>query len=135
MKRRLIGLLVAAPMLLPAAPAFAQTAPPAPSCQFQSGFATIAGLIPNVVGNCVANQRASDPQGDAMQQTSNGLLTWSSNTNVVEFTTGTLTWVNSPYGLVLRDGATSYPWEGTTSLSPASPSIPRARRSIPGLAR
>jgi hypothetical protein len=76
----------------------------------------VAGMIPNLVGTCVSTQQVSDPQGDTMQETSNGLLTWSSATNIVEFTNGERTWVYGPYGLVMRDATTSYPWEGTTSL-------------------
>ena len=113
--KRILGLLAAAPMLLlPAAPAFAQTAPP--PCQFDVGFANLASLIPAQVGQCLAPGRASDDQGDTMQETTTGLMTWSKATNVTEFTNGTDTWVQSGYGLILRDATTSYPWEGATSL-------------------
>jgi hypothetical protein len=116
-KSRFLGLLAAAPMLLlPAAPAFAQTAPPASSCGFHFGFADLATLIPDQVGHCVADSRPSDDQGDIMQETNKGLMTWSKATNVVEFTNGARTWVSSPYGVVLRDATTSYNWEGATSL-------------------
>lgn len=108
-RRRLIGLLAAVALLLAAAPAHAQTATPG-NCQFQFGFATVASLIPNVVGSCVSDQRVSNPQGDTMQETTNGLLTWCKATNIVEFTNGQRTWVYSPYGLLLRDGTTSYDW-------------------------
>jgi hypothetical protein len=113
-RKRYLGLLGVVPWLLAALPAQAQTAP-APNCQFQFGFAEMAGLLPAQVGSCVSNQM-SDANGDAMQETSNGLLSWSKATNVVEFTNGEQTWVNSTYGLILRDGTVSYPWEGTVSL-------------------
>ena len=112
----MLGLLAAPVLLLSAAPAFAQTAPPAPGCQFHFGFETIAALIPDQVGQCAADPRASDDQGNMMQETSTGLFTWSKATNIAEFTNGSHTWVYGPYGLVLRDATTSYPWEGTTSL-------------------
>ncbi len=114
-RKRLIGLLAAVPLLLAATPAHAQTATPG-NCQFQLGFATVASLIPNLVGNCTTDQKVSNPQGDTMQETTGGLLTWTKSTNVVEFTTGQRTWVYSGYGLILRDGTTSYDWEGATSL-------------------
>lgn len=113
--RRLLGALAAIPLLLVATPAYA-AAGPNPGCQFQYGFATMVSLIPNVVGSCINDQQVSNPLGDTMQETTNGLLTWTRATNVVEFTTGSKTWVYSGYGLVLRDGSTSYSWEGATSL-------------------
>jgi|SRR5581483_11815489 len=114
-KRGLVALLAALPLFAPAAPALAQTAPG--GCQFQRGFAVVADMIPDVVGVCLNNAAPINPNGDTMQETSNGLFTWTKDTNVVEFTTGDRTWVYTDgYGLILRDGNVSYPWEGTTSM-------------------
>jgi len=110
--KALIGLLASTSLLFAATPANAQAAP----CQFQNGFAIVAGMIPNSIGSCVSDQRPANDQGDTMQETTNGLLTWTKATNVTEFTTGSHTYVYSSYGLILRDGMTSYPWEGITSL-------------------
>ena len=111
----ILGLLMAAPLLLlPAAPALAETA--APACQFELGFSHLASLIPAKVGQCLAPGHASDDQGDMMQETNTGLLTWSKATNIAEFTNGTDTWVDSSYGLIMRAADVAYPWEGTTSL-------------------
>jgi len=108
-RKRFLGALAMVPWLFAALPAYAQSTPPAPNCQFQNGFAVMDQLIPNVIGNCVSNEMLNS-NGDSMQQTSNGLLSWSKDTNVVEFTTGEQTWVDAaPYGLILRDGTTSYP--------------------------
>ncbi|HLY65737.1 MAG TPA: hypothetical protein VKU60_09400 [Chloroflexota bacterium] len=116
MLKRLLGLLAAIPLLLAVTPAYAQTAPGG-TCGFQEGFATMASMIPNVVGTCVNNQQSSNGQGDTMQETTGGLFTWTKATDVTEFTTGSHTYVfTPPYGLILRDGNTSYAWEGTTSL-------------------
>jgi len=112
--KRYLGLLAVVPWLLAALPAQAQTAP-TPNCQFELGFAGMAALLPSQVGSCVSNQMF-DASGDSLQETSNGLLTWSKATNVVEFTNGEQTWVDSSYGLILRDGTVSYPWEGKVSL-------------------
>ncbi|MBV9119096.1 MAG: hypothetical protein JOZ39_00180 [Chloroflexi bacterium] len=131
----LLGLAATIPWLFAALPVSAQTATavqatasqaastsqtsaamPAQPCQFQFGFATIDQLVPTVVGNCVTPQMTAD-NGDAMQQTSTGLLSYSKSTGVVEFTNGEHTWVyGGPYGLIMRDGTVSYPWEGTVSL-------------------
>ncbi|MBV8083975.1 MAG: hypothetical protein JO247_04080, partial [Chloroflexi bacterium] len=112
--KRYLGLLAVVPWLVPAMPAQAQTAP-APNCQFQFGLEEMAALLPDQVGSCIAN-KMFDASRDAMQETSHGLLSWSKTTNVVEFTNGEQTWVNSKYGLILRDGTVSYPWEDTVSL-------------------
>jgi hypothetical protein len=114
-RTRLAGLLAAVPLLLAAAPAQAQTAP-AGGCQFQGGFANLAGMIPDVVGSCTADQHTANQQGDTIQPTSNGLLSWTKATNVTEFTTGEKTWILSGYGLITRDANTAYSWEGATSL-------------------
>ncbi|HEX6511617.1 MAG TPA: hypothetical protein VF157_04910 [Chloroflexota bacterium] len=116
LRKRFMALAFAIPLLAPAGPALAQTVGPNPNCSFQAGFGTIAGMIPAIVGSCVTDQQPSDNQGNIMQETSTGLLTWTKATNVTEFTTGTDTWVLSGYGLIMRDGSIAYPWEGTTSI-------------------
>jgi len=142
-KGRFLGVLAAAPLLLlSAAPTFAQTTPRAPGCQFHFGFDTIAALIPDQVGHCVADPRASDDQGDMLQETNKGVFTWSKATNISEFTNGDHTWIYGPYGLVLRNTSTSYPWEGATSLvagiainAQGNPIDPATGQAIPQDAR
>ena len=115
MKRALVGILASFSLLVAAAPAQAQTAPSG-NCQFQAGFADMATLVPAVVGSCVSNAHPANQFGDTMQETSNGLLTWTKATDITEFTTGQKTWVLSGYGLILREATTAYSWEGPTSV-------------------
>ena len=115
--KRVLALAAAAGLtiLMSAAPVAAQTAPPAGGCAFQNGFATIDSMVPAIVGSCLANAHSANATGDTMQETSNGLLTWTKATDVTEFTDGHSTWVLSGYGLILRDAGTAYSWEGATS--------------------
>ena len=53
----------------------------ATDCQFILGFATLKALIdaaegPDKVGECLENQRFNPENGDALQQTTGGLLVW-----------------------------------------------------------
>jgi hypothetical protein len=75
----------------------------------------MAATLPAEIGTCTSKPMV-DADGDVMQETSNGLLTWSKATNIVEFTNGEQTWIDSPYGMILRAGTVSYPWEGKVSL-------------------
>ena len=52
-------------------------------------------MVPAVIGSCVANAHSANQFGDTMQETTNGLLTWTKATDVTEFTTGQKTWVLS----------------------------------------
>lgn len=116
MKRLLAGLLASLSLLLAASPTAAQTTSSGANCQFQNGFATMDSMVPAVLGTCLTNAHASNTSGDTMQETSNGLLTWTKATDVTEFTDGHSTWVLSGYGLILRDASTAYTWEGPTSV-------------------
>lgn len=113
MRRSIVALIAGLALLAPAAPAAAQTA--GVNCSYQDSFATMDSLVPQVLGACVANAHPSNQAGDTMQETSNGLLTWTKATNVAEFTDGHSTWVLSGYGLILRDAGSAYSWEGPTS--------------------
>src|SRR5262249_44881838 len=50
----------------------AQAPPLHADCSFTQGFATLHSLIPDVVGDCVANA-LPQPSGDVQQQTANGM--------------------------------------------------------------
>jgi plastocyanin len=84
----------------------------APGCQFVLGFATLRALIgPAIVGDCLEDQRFA-ANGDAVQQTTGGLLAWRKADNWTAFTDGARTWINGPQGLVQRPNTTRFPWEG-----------------------
>jgi hypothetical protein len=100
-------LMVSAAALAPT-PAVAQT----PTCTFVLGFATLDSLIPDVVGNCLANQSFNPENGDALQPTTNGLMVWRKSDNFTAFTDGFLSWVNGPLGLQERENLQRFWWEG-----------------------
>lgn len=81
------------------------------SCRFVLGFKAIHDLIPAVVGNCLEEQRTDPASGDALQQTTNGLLVWRRADNWTAFTDGSTTWVNGPSGLEARPNGERFPWE------------------------
>ena len=105
---RRLGLVVflVAASLLTTATAFAQT-----TCTFQLGFATIDGMIPQVVGTCLENEQHNPANGDALQHTTNGLLVWRKSDNFTAFTDGYHSWVNGPDGLQERLNSQRFVWE------------------------
>ncbi len=108
--RKMIYLLLApffALIFLPAS-VFADASP---SCTYELGFATLHALIPSIVGDCVSNVTYSGVTGDALQQTTGGLLVWRKADNLTAFTDGYHTWINSAYGLVERLNTERFPWE------------------------
>jgi hypothetical protein len=93
-----------------AAPAVAQT----PACSFELGFAELDSLIPDVVGDCIANESFNPVNGDSLQPTTNGLMVWRKSDNFTAFTDGFLSWVNGPLGLQERENLQRFWWEGNT---------------------
>jgi len=99
-------MVLAIAMLLQAPPVEAQE-----SCSFVLGFKAIHDLIPEVVGNCLEDQRTDPENGDVLQQTTNGLLVWHRADNWTAFTDGSTTWVNGPAGLQSRPDGERFAWE------------------------
>ncbi len=89
-------------------------------CQFILGFKTLADLIPNVVGQCLEDERHNPENGDGLQQTTGGLLVWRKADNWTAFTDGHRTWVNGPFGLQQRLNAERFPWESGGASVPVS---------------
>ena len=117
MRQRLTALIVAGVLALLTLPA----ATTAADCQFILGFATLKALIdaaegPDKVGDCLENQRFNPENGDALQQTTGGLLVWRKADNWTAFTDGYRTWINGPYGLQARLNTETFDWE-----APATP--------------
>ncbi len=100
-----------APTAVPA-PAPAPTPVPAPAAppSFKLGFATLAAMIPDIVGQPLENEHYG-PNGDSLQQTTKGLLVWRKADNWTAFTDGTTTWINGPQGLQSRLNTERFPWE------------------------
>ena len=94
-------------------------------CEFILGFATLKALIdaaegPDKVGECLENQRFNPENGDALQQTTGGLLVWRKADNWTAFTDGHRTWINGPYGLHSRLNTEQFDWEALAT----PPAIP-----------
>ena len=96
----------------------------AADCQFILGFAALKALIdgaegPDKVGTCLENQRFNPDNGDALQQTTGGLLVWRKADNWTAFTDGYRTWLNGPHGLQARLNTEQFSWE----QPPAAPAV------------
>jgi beta propeller repeat protein len=86
---------------------------PAGPCSFTLGFKALRDQIPQVVGECLENEWHNADNGDALQQTTGGLLAWRKADNWTAFTNGSITWLNGPCGLQTRPNAGPfYSWEG-----------------------
>jgi hypothetical protein len=88
------------------------------TCDFALGFAALRDLLPQEVGRCLEDQRAT-PAGDAEQRTTGGLLAWRKADNWTAFTDGNRTWVNGPQGLQARLNVERFPWESDAAGFPA----------------
>lgn len=122
-------LLVAAGTLPAAAQASAQTA-----CGFTLGFAALHDRLPREVGACLEDERHDPATGDAVQQTTGGLLVWRKLDNRAAFTDGAQTWVDGPYGLQRRGNDQRFAWEANPErLSITPPPAPGERCHPAGL--
>lgn len=90
----------------------------ATTCRFVLGFGTLASLIPQIVGQCVEDEGHNPANGDALQQTTTGLLVWRKADNWTAFTDGYRTWIAGPYGLFARLNSQRFPWEADASQYP-----------------
>ena len=93
MKTRLILLIAVVGLAFSFQPALAQ------DCVFQLGFKALHDLIPDVVGDCLDNERHNPAAGITKQSTTNGQLIWRKADNWTGFTDGQHTWINGPQGL------------------------------------
>lgn len=100
-----------------------------PGCRFVHGFAEVRALAPDLVGDCVENERGDPATGNTLQRTSRGLLVWRRADGLVAFTDGHRTWVRGPDGH-LRDRLNDerFTWEA----APAEPDAPPVRLVTPG---
>lgn len=98
----------------------------AADCQFTAGFKTLHDLIPNVVGNCVANERYDPKTGDGLQPTTHGLLVWRKSDNSTAFTNGYRTWIEGPDGLQVRANNARFRWEPDVAPANVDPALSAA---------
>jgi hypothetical protein len=111
------GLAALLAMLSPAAssPSPVQAAPTAATCVLQRGFAELAEVIPDLVGECTGNEQHT-VNGDGVQVTTGGLLVWRKSDNWTAFTDGFNTWINGPGGVVERPNDQRFEWESDWGL-------------------
>ena len=122
-------LLVAAGTPLAAANAGKQSA-----CGFTLGFAALRDRLPREVGACLEDERHDPTTGDAVQQTTGGLLVWRKLDNRAAFTDGTQSWVDGPYGPQRRGNDQRFAWEPNPErLSITPPPAPGERCHPAGL--
>jgi glycine cleavage system H protein len=88
-------------------------APPAQAdgCQYVLGFKGLHNLIPDRVGDCLADEHHNPANGDGLQETTGGLLVWRKHDNWTAFTDGYHTWINGPFGLQERLNTQRFSWE------------------------
>jgi hypothetical protein len=101
-----------------------------PTCGFALGFAVLHAQLPRVVGDCVTDA-AAQPNGDTLQQTTNGLLVWRKADNWTAFTDGSTTWLNGPQGIQSRPNDQRFPWEqGAASALAGQPAVANGGRAV-----
>ncbi len=83
----------------------------AAECRFELGFQALHDAMPDVVGECREAQHYNALNGDALQETANGLLVWRKADNFTAFTDGYQSWVNGPYGIEQRLNTDRFDWE------------------------
>ena len=110
-KRKLFSLAAAVPFLFLGAPAIHADGI---HCSYSMGFAALDGMIPNTVGGCLSNPYQIS-NGNTVQETVGGLLSWNPADNLPEFTDGTTTWVLGPVGLQSRANNTRFSYEAPST--------------------
>src|SRR5579883_3174728 len=106
----------------------------AANCAFVLGFKTLHDLIPNVVGDCLENERHDGFTGDGLQATTNGLLVWRKADNGTAFTDGFRTWVNGSNGAQMRLNTQRFPFEADFATIGLRNAVNNARYTIAGVA-
>lgn len=98
MRRFWLLLALVVPMVVILLP-FSGANASADGCRFVLGFKTLHDAVPHIVGDCSVNEHYHPQNGDALQETTKGLLVWRKSDNFTAFTDGYRTWVNGPYGI------------------------------------
>jgi hypothetical protein len=94
-------------------------------CRFKLDMRLLRAAIPDVVGDCLENERNNPENGDTLQRTTGGLLVWRRGDRQTAFTDGARTWALGPNGLESRRNDERFEWEQAPNPSPA-PAEPAA---------
>ncbi len=114
-------LALALVLLLGISAAAAGSALAQPAPQFRMGFATLALVVPGVVGQPIANEQFNSKTGQSIQPTTRGLMVWRKSDNATAFTDGATTWILGPDGLQQRPNGTLFAWEQPVAVSAGPP--------------
>ena len=106
-KRGLVSILAMVPWLFAATPAIHADSV---NCSITGGFASLEGMIPNQVGGCLTNPYKIS-NGNTVQETVGGLLSWNPSDNMPKFTDGRTTWVLGPNGVQSRANGDRFSYE------------------------
>ncbi|GEM_PF-4284251 len=96
----------------------------AAACHFVLGFKALHHQIASVVGACVGDEQHNPANGDAYQQTKEGMLVWRKADNQVAFTNGYATILDGPHGLEQRLNSQRFSWEANAEALPVVPDAP-----------
>ncbi|MCL5958996.1 MAG: DUF3761 domain-containing protein [Chloroflexi bacterium] len=83
----------------------------AETCRYVLGFKAVYDAIPDVIGSCLVDEHYNPDNGDALQETANGLMVWRKADNFTAFTDGYRSWVNGPFGIQQRLNSERFAWE------------------------
>lgn len=122
--RKLLGSLLVAGLVAAVPGATPARAAAVYDCEYRGGFKTLHDLIPDIVGDCLENERHDPVTGDALQWTAHGILIWRKADNWTAFTDGPTTWVLGPEGVQSRPSAARFPWEAGAGGQRAAPEMP-----------
>lgn len=98
------------------------SAPSQAKYEFTLGFKSLAGLIPDVVGDPLENEHYG-ASGDSLQQTTGGLMAWRKADNWTGFTDGARSWINGPLGLQERSNNERFDWERQATVDATQVSL------------
>ncbi|MGE5617648.1 MAG: hypothetical protein ACM3US_00130 [Sphingomonadaceae bacterium] len=112
MRRLAVGLVLAVAVAAAGGDiTLAQTVP-----EFRMGFAALASLISEVVGQPISDEQFNPQTGESSQLTTEGLMVWRKADNVTAFTDGHTTTLQGPFGLQQRPNDTLFAWERPAAL-------------------
>jgi hypothetical protein len=96
-------------------------------CWFKFDLRLLRSEIPDVVGDCLENERVNPENGDTLQRTTGGLLVWRKADKATAFTDGSRTWARGPTGVQVRNNDERFPWESEpTAVPKPAPGAPAA---------
>lgn len=96
--------------------------------RYQLGFLILANLLGrDLVGEPIIDETHNPESGDALQQTTKGLMVWRKADNWTAFTDGHRSWINGPHGVLVRLNTERFEWElGAPAVHDITSALPVA---------